>query len=80
MHEPVHVADGVTLEDAEIGPNVSISAGAVIRRTRLKDSIVGARAVLEDCELSDSLIGSNAQVKGVRGAIDVGDHSIVRNG
>jgi glucose-1-phosphate thymidylyltransferase len=80
VHEPVHVADGVTLENAEIGPNVSISAGAVIRGTKLRDAIVGEKAVLEDCDLHDSLVGAHARVTGVRGQADVGDHSVVSNG
>jgi glucose-1-phosphate thymidylyltransferase len=70
----------VTLENAEIGPNVSISAGAVIRGTKLRDAIVGETAVLEDCDLHDSLVGAHARVTGVRGQADVGDHSVVSNG
>jgi len=78
VHDPVHVADGVTLERCEIGPNVTISAGATIRGSTLRDSIVGAGAQVEDSTLRDSLIGDEAQVSGVRGQIDVGDHSVVR--
>jgi glucose-1-phosphate thymidylyltransferase len=80
VHEPVHVADGVTLENAEIGPNVTLSAGAVVRGSKLRDSIVGEKAVIEECDLHDSLIGSNVQVSGVRGQVDLGDHSVVKVG
>jgi glucose-1-phosphate thymidylyltransferase len=78
VHEPVHVAEGVTLEDAEIGPNVTLSAGATVRGSRLRDSIVGEKAVIEGCDLHDSLIGRDAQVTGVKGQVDLGDHSVVR--
>jgi glucose-1-phosphate thymidylyltransferase len=77
IHEPVHVADGVTLENAEIGPNVTLSAGATVRGSKLRDSIVGEKAVIEGCDLHDSLIGRDAKVTGVTGQVDLGDHSIV---
>jgi glucose-1-phosphate thymidylyltransferase len=73
VHDPVHVADGVTLEECEIGPNVTISAGATVRRSRLRDTIVAEEAALEECVLHDSLIGARAHVRGVRGVVDVGE-------
>jgi glucose-1-phosphate thymidylyltransferase len=80
VHEPVHVADGVTLQDAEIGPNVTLSAGTVVRRSRLRDCIVGEKTTIEDCDLHDSLVGSSVTVRGVKGQVDLGDHSVVRSG
>jgi glucose-1-phosphate thymidylyltransferase len=80
VHEPVHVADGVTLEDCEIGPNVTLSAGVTVRGSRLRDTIVGARSTIEGADLHDSLIGSEARVKGVKGQVDLGDHSVVETG
>ena len=76
--DPVHIADGVELADCEIGPNVSISTGSSVRGSRLRDSIVGAGAKLESCDLHDSLVGDGVVLKGVRGAVDVGDHSVVQ--
>lgn len=77
VHEPVHVADGVELEDAEIGPNVTISAGSVVRGSRLSHTIVGEKTTIEGSELSGSLVGSNVTLRGVRGKVDVGDNSVV---
>lgn len=77
VHEPVHVAEGVTLERCEIGPNVTVSAGSTIRGSRLRDCIVGESSMVEDCQLHDSLIGSHATVRGVRGQVDLGDNSVV---
>jgi glucose-1-phosphate thymidylyltransferase len=73
IHDPVHVAAGVTLEECEIGPNVTISTGSTVRRSRLRDTIVAEEAELEECELHDSLIGARARVRGVRGVVDVGE-------
>lgn len=80
VHEPVHVAEGVTLEDAEIGPNVTLSRGATVRSSRLSDTIVGEGATIERCELQHSLIGNEAVVRGVKGSVDLGDHSVVEVG
>lgn len=77
IHDPVHVAEDVILQDAVIGPNVTISKGTTVRGSRLQNSIVGENAVVEQCDLTDSLIGSHVTVRGVRGQVDLGDHSRV---
>lgn len=78
IHDPVHVADGVELEDVEIGPNVTVGRGSVIRGSRLRDTIVGEESTVEKCDLHDSLIGNHVEVAGVKGQVDVGDHSKVQ--
>jgi len=80
VHEPVHVAEGVTLEDAEIGPHVTISAGSTVRGSRLRNTIVGSKTTIEGSDLSDSLVGSSVTLKGVKGKVDVGDHSVLTLG
>lgn len=80
VHEPVHVAEGVVLEEAEIGPNVTLSRGATVRRSRLSDSIVGEEARVEDSALEHSLVGDRAAVRGLRGRVDVGHDSVVEVG
>ncbi|HEX2188530.1 MAG TPA: sugar phosphate nucleotidyltransferase [Longimicrobiaceae bacterium] len=80
VHDPVHVAEGVELEDAEIGPNVTISAGSAVRGSRLRHTIVGEGATIERSDLSHSLVGSHATLRGVKGKVDVGDHSVVELG
>jgi glucose-1-phosphate thymidylyltransferase len=80
IHEPVHVEDGVELEDAEIGPNVTLGAGSKVRRSKLRATIVGAKSEIERCDLHDSLIGDDVKVTGVTGQVDLGDHSLVVHG
>jgi glucose-1-phosphate thymidylyltransferase len=77
IHEPVHVADGVDLQDSEIGPNVTLSKGTVVRGSKLRDCIVGENARIEACDLHDSLVGDAAVLRGIHGAVDIGDHSVV---
>jgi glucose-1-phosphate thymidylyltransferase len=78
--EPVHVADGVTLENSEIGPNVTLSAGATVRGSTLRDTIVGEKSTIENSQLHDSLIGRDVKVSGAKGSVDLGDHSVVAIG
>ena len=78
VHEPVRIAEGVTLESVEIGPNVTIETGTTIRRTRLRDTIIGENTRVEDSDLSHSLVGSNAVVQGVNGTVSVGDHTVIQ--
>jgi glucose-1-phosphate thymidylyltransferase len=77
IHEPVHVAERVTLMDAEIGPNVTLSAGVTVRGSKLRDSIIGEGSMIVGCDLHDSLVGRDAKVTGVNGQVDLGDHSVV---
>ncbi len=77
IHEPVMIAPEVVLEDVEIGPNVTIESGAVIKSSKISDSIVGQRAHIESSHLSESLIGADAQIHAIRGSINVADHSKV---
>ncbi|HEX6589673.1 MAG TPA: sugar phosphate nucleotidyltransferase [Longimicrobiales bacterium] len=77
VHEPVRVEEGVTLENCEIGPNVTIMTGSTVKGSRIRDSIVGGRTTIEDSELHDSLIGESCVVRGARGSLSIVDHSEV---
>ena len=74
----VCVGTDVTLDGAEIGPNVSIGRGSTIRRSRLADCIVGEGSRLEDCDLRDSLVGDEVEASGLRGTAYLGDHAMIR--
>ncbi len=78
MTGDVCVADGVSFEDAAIGPNVSIGRGSSIRRSRLRDCIVGENVTLENCVLRESLIGDHVEAAGLRGTVHLGDHTMIR--
>jgi glucose-1-phosphate thymidylyltransferase len=76
--EPVYIEDGVTVTDSTVGPNVSLSAGAVVERSELRDAIVGANSRVTGCRLHDSVVGESAVLDGLAGSANVGDHSVVR--
>jgi glucose-1-phosphate thymidylyltransferase len=78
--DPVYIEDDVTLSASTIGPNVSISAGSRIEHSELKNTIVGAGTTVANSTLDGSLIGDAAVVDGVRGTLNIGDHSTVTHG
>ncbi|MGH7506170.1 MAG: hypothetical protein ACRELX_10990, partial [Longimicrobiales bacterium] len=72
---PVRVEEGVTLDNVEIGPNVTIEAGSVVRGAKLVDSVVGRETLVEGARLHGSVIGAHVKVRRVDGSISVADHS-----
>jgi glucose-1-phosphate thymidylyltransferase len=74
---PVHVDPTANIEDAVIGPHVSIGAGCVIRRAVIRESIIDADSHIANSVLSDSLIGRSASVAGKDQSLNVGDSSEV---
>jgi glucose-1-phosphate thymidylyltransferase len=74
---PVHVDPTANIEDAVIGPHVSIGAGCVIKRAVIRDSIIDADSHIANSVLSDSLIGRAASVAGKDQSLNVGDSSEV---
>ena len=78
--DPVRVAEGVELENCEIGPNVTIETGCVVRDSKLRDCIIGQDTTIEKSELHNSIIGSNVVVRATRGVLNVGDNSSVEGG
>lgn len=77
IHKPVRICEGVTLEDVEVGPNVTIEEGSVLRNVKVRDSIIGINAHIEGSDLHDSLIGDNTVVNNVTGVVNIGDHSTI---
>jgi len=77
LRDPVRIAEGVTLTDCELGPNVTIESGCTISNSSLRDTIVGAETTITDSALEHSLIGDHVTVRGARGTVSIGDHSVV---
>jgi glucose-1-phosphate thymidylyltransferase len=74
---PVCIAEDVLLENVEIGPNVSIASGSVVRGSRLRDTIVGAESSLDECDLHDALVGDYVTARGLTGKVSIGDHTVI---
>lgn len=72
---PVYIADGAYVRRSIVGPNVSISKGAVIEDSILRDCIISEDAQVQSAMIEWSLVGSNARVRGAFEILNVGDSS-----
>ena len=75
---PVYVPDSAQLENCRLGPYVSVGENAEISGGTLENSVVGEGARVRECRLHDSLVGAHCLVEGLRGSLNLGDHSVVR--
>ncbi|MFO7798485.1 sugar phosphate nucleotidyltransferase [Rhodohalobacter sp.] len=78
IHPPVYIGEGVEISGSEIGPNVSIEAGSVIKDSKIENSIIQKNAQLTGCKLNRSTIGNFAEAHNAEGEIHIGDHSILK--
>lgn len=77
---PVYMAEDAIVENSVVGPYVSIGAGALVRDSIIRDTLIYDRAQIERVNLHSSLIGEQAQVSGASQTLIIGDTSIVQNG
>lgn len=72
---PVYIHPQAVVERSVIGPYVSIHAGAEVRDSILRDTIVDEGADIEAALLAESLIGRWAKVAGDFRSLNLGDTS-----
>ena len=77
---PVYIDDEARVVNSIVGPYVSIAAGADVRDSIVRDSIVNEHAVVKGATLEQSLIGSGSAVEGSFSHLNVGDASEVNLG
>ncbi len=75
LHEPVHIAEDAIIENSILGPYVSVEAGANIRNSILRDTIIFESAQVQNSVLRDSMIGAHSVVTGRPDKVNVGDQS-----
>ena len=72
---PVYIHPEAMIKVSVIGPHVSISQGAIIENSVLKNSIVEQGAIINNMVLENSLIGRSAAVRGRAEIMNIGDNS-----
>jgi len=72
---PVHIGDGARIESSIVGPYVSVAEDSQVKRSVIRNSIIGGNALVEDALLEASLVGDNAVVRGNYKRLNVGDSS-----
>lgn len=74
---PVYLPASATITESVIGPYVSVADGAVIRRSIVRESIIGRNALVDEAHLEFSLIGDEATVQGPTSRLNISDNSSV---
>ncbi len=80
--EPVFIEEGCVIDEAEIGPNVSVAKGCTIRKAKLHDCIIDKGSTILDISLADSIIGESTFIEGAgheaKHTMLLGDHGQAR--
>jgi len=77
---PVYIDDTAQVINSIVGPYVSIAAGAVVKDSIIRDSIINRDAQIFSATLQSSLVGDHAIVQGDFRELNVGDSSEIRYG
>ncbi len=79
LRPPVFVAPTATVEASVIGPDVSISDGAVVRNSVVTNSIIGSNARVVNMVLDESLVGHKAVIQGSIRKVNIGEATEIEN-
>lgn len=74
---PVYLPASATVTESIVGPYVSVAEGAVIRRSIVRESVIGREALVDGLYLAGSLIGDSATATGKPSILNISDHSSV---
>lgn len=74
---PVDFGDDVVVEEAIVGPHVSVDTGSQITDSIVRNSIVGENATLDSVNLEGSIVGDGATVRSEANQLNVGDNSTI---
>jgi len=74
---PVYVGTGCAIENAVVGPHVSMAEGVTIRDSIVRDSILAEGAYVEGAVLEGSILGPDARVRGRARTVNLGENSEV---
>lgn len=76
---PVYISKNSRIENCVIGPYATISRGAEIKDSIIKNSIISFGSKVKESLLSESIIGADARVEGHFSSLNVGDSSEIVN-
>ena len=77
IHDPVLIADDVTVEHSVLGPNVTLEAGTRVQHSRLEHVVAGQGCRISHSTLHHSMLGDRVSVRGLQGTATLADDSEV---
>jgi glucose-1-phosphate thymidylyltransferase len=75
LDDTVRVEEGAIVKGSTLGPDVTVERGARIEGSQLRNCMVGPGAVIRNSRLHDSIVGAHAEVAGARGRLNVGKYA-----
>lgn len=71
----VYIAADAEVENAVIGPSVSIASGCKIRNSVISNAVIGKNTSISNKIIRDSLIGDNVKLESAAEKVFIGDNS-----
>lgn len=75
--EPCYIGENVVLENANIGPNVSIGDNCRVSDSIIKNSLIQTHSEIKNANLEHAMIGNHAKFNGNFTEISIGDYSVL---
>lgn len=73
--EPCYIGKNVKLKNAVVGPHVSIGDNVEISNSIIENTIIQSNTVIKKSNIKDSMIGNNAKVQQKQQEISIGDYT-----
>jgi glucose-1-phosphate thymidylyltransferase len=74
---PCYIANGVSLINCVIGPNVSIGPNTSIENSKIENTIIQSDCKIIDASLDKSMIGNHVHYNGKFKRLSIGDYSVL---
>ncbi|WP_299223665.1 sugar nucleotidyltransferase [uncultured Psychroserpens sp.] len=75
--EPCFIGKDVVLNNATIGPNVSIGDNCTIEDSSVKNSLIQNHTKIKNANLDNAMIGNHVKYNGDYTSISIGDYSVL---
>lgn len=77
--EPCHIGANVVIENAVVGPFVSVAENSTIQSSTLAHTSIESNCVIENAVLKRSMIDERCKINGVKGSLDLGSYNTILN-
>ena len=64
INPPIYIGEGCELVNTEIGPNVTIGSGTIVRDSKIKNSLIMENATVENADLDRVVLGTGEEITG----------------
>tara|TARA_R110001592_G_scaffold224044_1_gene479651 strand:+ start:542 stop:1561 length:1020 start_codon:yes stop_codon:yes gene_type:complete len=75
--EPCFIGEHVVLNNATIGPNVSIGKNCIIENSSIKNSLIQTHNTIKNASLNEAMIGNYVSYDGNFKKVSIGDYSVL---